>query len=603
MKPVPISDRLTRTATGSLPAQRGVETPARSSTSPSVLSGGPSQQSVASSHPSAPPVKSKGKGKADKGPHIPPRDLTRLIDPKTVHLDSSVPQELPGDTFQTPPQTPENPVTRNMSDIDEINDLRRQLAASQEAAKLLSMPARNSKAAPIFDPLKPVSLQRYLRTLEALFERCKITDGERKKEFVTFYVDADLEADWKELASFAPTVSYERFKGSLLALYPEARDAGLGSLAKLDDICNSSASLLDGGSEAMLTSFILKFSAEANRLMRRTEPSLASNKEIVDKFFRCITPAFKRAILSRLENISISKKLISGVGEADEDQLQPERRAEDRYTWKEVLDAAIACAGSIGAYSLRSNERVVRAHTPIAATEPPIEIKRESVDMQRALMTKIDDLAKTVQMLTANQLAASRAQIPAPPQQAQYASYQPAPGRAAFMPAKPVNEAARVRCHYCGDIGHFIRECVTLIRHVDEKKIIHKGGTQILLGDGSIIPDEPRGAPIGDRAMAAWNRKTGSGKVNMLAAYLQETEPRFSLVTDRPWDYRDDVIHDQHQRLSELAQLEYTNAHLTPSSSGMTMGVNALSTIDLDQLASRVARQWKTEADEQEGFP
>ncbi|EDR07416.1 uncharacterized protein LACBIDRAFT_327891 [Laccaria bicolor S238N-H82] len=100
------------------------------------------------------------------------------------------------------------------------------------------MPLPGSRGAPNFDKEKPIELLRFIDQMEDLFTEHGIDDDQEKKKQLGRYTDQMTEFEWRAFDTFAPEIEYKEFKQALIDDYPEAKNAGKGTLANLRKICN-----------------------------------------------------------------------------------------------------------------------------------------------------------------------------------------------------------------------------------------------------------------------------------------------------------------------------------------------------------------------------
>jgi hypothetical protein len=84
------------------------------------------------------------------------------------------------------------------------------------------MPLPGERAAPIFWPEQPQTLERYFTTLNTLLARANIADEDDKKHYSRLYVDIDVADLWELLPEAAVTHIYQAYKQAIFKLYPGA---------------------------------------------------------------------------------------------------------------------------------------------------------------------------------------------------------------------------------------------------------------------------------------------------------------------------------------------------------------------------------------------
>ena len=87
-------------------------------------------------------------------------------------------------------------------------------------AMMTPMPVFGERAAPVFNSSRPNELGRYFDQLEALFNRCGVTDKGDKKKYAVAYVDIDTADTWIYIPEYADSnKTYLDLKNVLSKLY------------------------------------------------------------------------------------------------------------------------------------------------------------------------------------------------------------------------------------------------------------------------------------------------------------------------------------------------------------------------------------------------
>ena len=81
---------------------------------------------------------------------------------------------------------------------------------------------RGDRNAPVFDPEKPRTLERYFDDLETHFARAGVTDEQEKKKYALKFVSIDVADLWEVLPEYAVDAAntYAVFKRAIFKLYP-----------------------------------------------------------------------------------------------------------------------------------------------------------------------------------------------------------------------------------------------------------------------------------------------------------------------------------------------------------------------------------------------
>ena len=99
----------------------------------------------------------------------------------------------------------------------------------------IQIPSQGERGAPTVDIKKPWQLIRFFKDLELLFTWGGVTSKTEKKEMVLWYVELELEEVWGWYPDFKDqTKTYNDFKNTILAHYPESSGKFLYSLSDID---------------------------------------------------------------------------------------------------------------------------------------------------------------------------------------------------------------------------------------------------------------------------------------------------------------------------------------------------------------------------------
>jgi hypothetical protein len=221
--------------------------------------------------------------------------------------------------------------------------LRAVAAAKGEQFKMSSndMPSPYSRDAPKFDYKNPQELNRFIRRVEELFDKCGIDSDDEKIKYLGIYADARTEREWEGMSSHA-SGNFSSFKKEIVESYPEAYYEMRGSMIELKRIINRYSDLMPEDM-VQLQAFKRAFVAEAKKL--RADPPLLSNREAVTHFLTPLSETFRQRILTKLDLVEMVKS------SSDKD-----RRPEDRFNLTEIIEMAIQIArSSPTSYALDDN--------------------------------------------------------------------------------------------------------------------------------------------------------------------------------------------------------------------------------------------------------
>ena len=202
-----------------------------------------------------------------------------------------------------------------------------------EAVTMLSedMPSPYAEDSPKFSHERPEELNRFIRQLEHLFEKCGVKNDTDKINYLCAYADARTEQEWEAMASHTAG-NFANFKEEIIESYPEARNLVRGSINELKRIMDK-CSHLSSVDLTQLQAYKRAFSAEARKLQQ--DPPLMSNHEVVNCFLEPLTESFRQRILAKLDLATMLKP-----------GQDKNKRPEDRFTLEEIMETAISIARS-----------------------------------------------------------------------------------------------------------------------------------------------------------------------------------------------------------------------------------------------------------------
>jgi len=179
--------------------------------------------------------------------------------------------------------------------------------------------------------------------MEQLFRIAEITEDQKKLDWITGYVDADIHDQWTSFEEYEAR-SWNQFLERLKTEYPELTTEEQGSMDNLRRLYreNAGINLLE---EERLMSFKRRFVYIAQKCLR--PPAVTENRELVELFVKTLDSAFQDVLNSRLS--------IQGTLKID---TQGRSRIEDPYDLDHVVQKAI---------ELVSGKTIARAlkHTPV----------------------------------------------------------------------------------------------------------------------------------------------------------------------------------------------------------------------------------------------
>ena len=310
-----------------------------------------------------------------------------------------------------------------------------------------------------------------------------------------------------------------------------------GSLACLEQICRENQRIGPKDLKTLL-SFKCAFTMEVKKLQNL--PTVIENHALVAKFANCLMDAFRENMFTRLDMIAnqgdglkealakLGVQMGAPPGEGQNAVVLLEsipRRPEDRYQWKEVIEAAETMARNMNLGSERWEELARSSRSDVMAS-PAVTIKTEP-----AYLTPVKEDIETLKqdishvrdgMVTQNKMQKELLEVlkslqqkltqPAPvPMQPIYQPQQTIldmqyqqphvghqlPYMGPQQPYAPQGQRYQNperqnlgQCHYCHQTGHFISSCPTRQVHLESRKIILENG-RVRFPNRKQIPWEP----------------------------------------------------------------------------------------------------------------
>lgn len=369
-----------------------------------------------------------------------------------------------------------------------------------------SIPQPGTRDAPKFNEDEPTELIRFLERIEDIFEAhpTDFDTEQKKKTALGKYASARTEMEWRAFDTYA-NGTWAEFKREIIDSYPEALRMERGSISNLQKICDKHGGRLavDSNDHPGLAALVRAFRAEAKKLLE--PPALVSNRDLVVRFFSCLTPDFGKLVESRLsimrfatERLGQPAATTGGATPAAPIVPPPRTRQEDLYTLDDVIATAqnivetsrlsgadshsrISTRGSRDddLYPDRPNEALVKMEEKIAMLADTLinAEKRQTIRDKQ-----FQELQST--LVTLKQALATGPPAMPPPQQA-YPFQQRLPrGDASYG-----MQGGSPGCFYCLESGHMMMECIHALKHLDLKWIVKNEQGRLRLPNGGRVPN------------------------------------------------------------------------------------------------------------------
>lgn len=328
------------------------------------------------------------------------------------------------------------------------------------------LPGRGERSAPSFEG-SAEELARYFSELDSLFAQKNVTlDNEKKLGALKYLATAALERTWRASETYSDaTKTYDDFKAEIHEFYPGSTD-DVSTVHHLDTLIGERARLgIRNATE--LGEFHLQFRTISKHLISKNRLSKGEQ-----------TRGFLRALQPELENLVRQRLQIT----------KPLHDPQDPYDLKDLYDAANYCIlGSAPAGSLSA----LRGQPSQAQPSPPVNIKAElQGEVQSAVKSAMSEMAEMFKnMFAAQAQFAGGGSAGPPPQRAQQSFARP--------PGPPQGE--QTKCHFCGEPGHFMRECEVVGEYIRNGKCKRNHENKLVLPSGASIPRNITGTWLRDR--------------------------------------------------------------------------------------------------------
>jgi hypothetical protein len=325
----------------------------------------------------------------------------------------------------------------------------------------VDLPSRGEHLAPSFDG-GTEELGCYFSELEALFMRHTITTDEDKKAGALRYLaTAALERTWKASNTYTDlTKTYAEFKAEIHKFYPGSSD-NVFTIHHLDMLIGERAQLgICNTTE--LGDFHLQFRTISKYLIDKHRMSQA---EETQGFLHVLQPELENQVRQRLQITDL--------------QHDPQ----DLYKLGKLYEAAAYCLlGSVPAGSMGA----IRSVMLLAPQPPPVNIKSE---LQNEVQSVIKSAVSKMTEMFKNVFTA-QAQFTGAVQTSQLQAHAP-------TIARPLQDQGS-KCNFCGEIGHFMRDCEVVKEYMHMGKCKHNHKNWIVLPSGATVPRSITGAWLCD---------------------------------------------------------------------------------------------------------
>ncbi|THH11446.1 hypothetical protein EW146_g8045 [Bondarzewia mesenterica] len=314
------------------------------------------------------------------------------------------------------------------------------------------MPACGDCTAPTFDTKQPRELCRYFTDLEFHFTRSEVTNDEEKKTHACRFLDVDTCELWQSLAKYADAAkTYEDFKSVIYKLYPgAAKEDRKWSIADMDKLI---------GERSRIGILYIGDLGEYHRQFLNITTFLIAKKCLsIPEQSRAFARGFHPELWARVSQCLQLKS--------------PDHFPDDPYDIQEVHDVA----------------RFVLHGTTSAVRPTDISLLPLIAPIASATKVKTEDLATMFERITETFVKALSGQ------------------QAIGPPRPPSNPKTAGRCTFCGNAGHYMRECPEVEDYIRQGKCRRNLEGKVILSSGAFVPRSIPGLWLKER-INEWHRR------------------------------------------------------------------------------------------------
>jgi hypothetical protein len=333
---------------------------------------------------------------------------------------------------------------------------------------LANLPARGERAAPTFDDTQPEELERYFSDLQAILDRHQIVDDQQCKLAALKYLKFRTESLWKTTDAWVDqTKTYDEFKAEVFKLYPGASGDRTYTMQDLDRIVGQYARIgiktaADLGEYYRQFILISRYLISRNRL---------STQEQSRTFLRGFQPHVEAAVRHRLQ-----LKFI-------------DHHPDDPYNFADIYEAASYVLTGTNPPAPTQAQVPHQSPNPTHSTSSP-DPTAVKIEALTAAITSLGDMLRTTMQ---NQLAGAK------------------PRGAA---ATGMSASGGSACNFCGETGHYIRECEAVTEFIKAGKCKRGADSKVILPSGAMVPRDIPGTWLRDR-IEEWHRRNPGQKAAM----------------------------------------------------------------------------------------
>lgn len=363
-----------------------------------------------------------------------------------------------------PPVNPVNPPPVPPANPPPVNP-----APPQPMMHLRPMPRRGDKNAPTFSG-QPADLDRFLEDVQLCAEEAGIATGTYVIH-ATRYAPPEIENQWRELPEYEAR-HWETFCDAVRKLYPGLDKDRKYSVASLDNWVEQYQKSKITSLE-QLGAYTRGFLVRANYLVNNRRFSTVEKNR---NYLRAFTGDVRDRILHRLQIAA------------------PDQHPDDPYEQSLVYHHAERC--------LHGTETGITASSISSSSTKDVAAGMVKVEEEMVkLMSNMSQFMTTVQQgqRTATQGYPSGSAGGAGFNRGQAITGLPA-ARPSFA-ANPASPDGPSKCHYCGTVGHFARECSASVEDLQKGLIARDHMNRICLPGGMFVPRIYRGEWLRERVM------------------------------------------------------------------------------------------------------
>ncbi|PPQ71614.1 hypothetical protein CVT25_007998, partial [Psilocybe cyanescens] len=424
-----------------------------------------------------------------------------------------------------------------LSAEEEINNEER----DKEEQINMPIPSPSSRDAPKFDELEPSELMWFLERMEDLFKQHSVAETDKKLTVTKYLANAKMVREWKTMPTYINGTWLE-YKTELIKSYPDALKLAKGSLIALDRTCwlYSGHNRIESHDDSGLAALTRAFRAEAMALLE--PPALVANRDLVDRFLKCLMPEFAREVKYKLSTILDARAIwekekkaanvppvaAAGAAAPAPTSETPAARSEDRYKLDDIINTAREIAdgdrptGLVDGRPDTETSKRVTSNSDYVKIEGQLSQLAEMIAGQEKRNAMSFQLMQNMHQKQAQEFQSLLNGTLQHTRSAEKTNTTQNMKSVITAPNASVFSAQSNQCYYCHEDGHRMTDCVSALVHLEKGWIIRNEQGHLRLPGN--LPIKTDGVRSRRETVEAMYRNTGATQTGKSAtsAFLQD---------------------------------------------------------------------------------